>query len=125
MIEATGDLVTNHVNVVRLGESVVDQNSEKLETLILFHTHTIPSILKSSPLLTLSLAECTSMHLVFKVFSFRPLLSSHKFAKYLLPYEHSPVGLHPLEQPMKLADSCHIKVYSISNYHIIPITIIF
>ena len=67
-IEATGDLVTNHVNVVRPGESVIHQNSQKHETLNLFHIHTI-------------FAECTSMHLVFKEFSFRPFLSSYKFAK--------------------------------------------
>ena len=41
----------------------------------------ILSILKSSPLLTFFLAVCISMHLVFKEFSFRPFLSSHKFTK--------------------------------------------
>ena len=40
-IEATGDLVTNHVNVVRPGKSVIHQDSQKLETLNLFHIHTV------------------------------------------------------------------------------------
>ena len=40
-VEATGDLVTNHVNVFEPGESVIHQDSQKLETLNLFHVHTV------------------------------------------------------------------------------------
>ena len=47
-IEAMGDLVINHVKVVRPGESVIHQNSQKPETLNLFHIHTINPQLQST-----------------------------------------------------------------------------
>ena len=47
-IEATGDLVTNHVNVVRPGERVIHLDPQKLETLNMFHIHTINPQLQST-----------------------------------------------------------------------------